>query len=654
MCLGAIWAIAAFALQVTRGRGVAAHAVIAVVLFGIGVAARFRDLPWELISLGIAVAALVVASRRPMERVHNVLAGLVALFGAIHILMSLGGPDNDTVWIGTLVERLVGASLIIFAGIVCRRIRQSLDTLLLAIGICWGTIAIGLELIRHDLATAGLVFHGLTLAVAVSLWIPTRRLRLADRLTGLVTAAVVATGIWASVDAATPIACVLLFVAPLALIGMAIRPVNPECDSDGERSFAAVMAAAVAGVWGFNIASHLVYAIGYFPLACAAGAGVLAVATGRLMPGARGAWVNMTADAFGIGFATLLLYSSALIISRDASAVVLEVLCLAGLAYTLYIRRAEGKPIDFSTAAFIVAFGLVVQANLMRLVGPPGDQNVLGILDLRFPAVTSLLWATAGSALTIWSRKVTSRALWVSGAVLLVASAVKLVLFDFGSLGQLANILAVIAAGGMFLLVGWLAPMPPAAPEDDKPANGSPPDDPAPEPSGWTRTATEAQMQTPASAPSAQARAAAEAPQTQAPAHTASLNPTVAAGPEVRSKSARSETPTPAATGPARTTHADVAASGAHAAAASTPDHTLDQPHAQHGLFEYAEAQSRRTARGDVHVSSSTSGKRSMTDEEIDTSNRRTAWTIAIIVAVLVLLASSGARHALGLLHVIS
>ncbi len=116
----------------------------------------------------------------------------------------------------------------------------------------------------------------------------------------------------------------------------------------------------------------------------------------------------------------------------------MELICVAGLAYTLYIRRAEEKPIDFSTAAFIVALGLVVQANLMRLVGPAGDQNLLGILDIAwFPAVTSLLWATAGSALTIWSRKVTSRALWVSGAVLLVASAVKLVLFDFGSLGQL-------------------------------------------------------------------------------------------------------------------------------------------------------------------------------------------------------------------------
>jgi len=194
-----------------------------------------------------------------------------------------------------------------------------------------------------------------------------------------------------------------------------------------------------------------------------------------------------------------------------------------------------------------VAIGLIVQANLMRVVGPPGDQNVLGILDLRFPAVTSLLWATAGSALTIWSRKVTSRALWISGAVLLVASAVKLVLFDFGSLGQLANILAVIAAGGMFLLVGWLAPIPPSAPDEEKPRNESPPVDPTPQPSG-----------------------------------------------------------------------------GAHASA----------------------------ARGDVHVSR-VDGKLSMTDEEIDASNRRTAWTIGIVVVVLVLVASQSARHALGLLRLI-
>ena len=77
-------------------------------------------------------------------------------------------------------------------------------------------------------------------------------------------------------------------------------------------------------------------------------------------------------------------------------------------------------------------------------------------------ALVSLLWAAIGAALTIGARRAGSRVQWSAGATCLVGAAIKFVLVDFGSLGQLANILAVIAAGGVFLLVGWLAPMPPA------------------------------------------------------------------------------------------------------------------------------------------------------------------------------------------------
>jgi hypothetical protein len=51
---------------------------------------------------------------------------------------------------------------------------------------------------------------------------------------------------------------------------------------------------------------------------------------------------------------------------------------------------------------------------------------------------------------------------------------------------------------------------------------------------------------------------------------------------------------------------------------------------------------------------SRTTGKPSMTDVEIDASNRRTAWTIGIVVVVLLVLATHGARQALGLLRLIS
>ncbi|MEJ1965171.1 MAG: DUF2339 domain-containing protein [Gammaproteobacteria bacterium] len=547
MCLGALWAIAAVAVQVTGRRGGAAvHLIIALLMFGLGVAARFRDLPWELISLAFAVGALAIAARKPLDRIHSVLAGLVVLFGVIQILLSLGARHDAAAWVGTLVERLVAAALIIFAGAICRRIKQSLDTLLLAVGICWAVVAIGLELVKHELATVALVAHGVALLVALSLWIPGRKVRIADRALVPFAFVVVATAVWAAISASVNVGRVCLLVAPLALITVAVRPEDPDYDRrDGDdRAIAAFMAGIAAGVWAFSLAWRLNYSVGYFAVACAVSTVIVALLIGRAMPGIRGAWVAQTSHALGIVLIGVLLFSCVFYIGRETAAIVLEVLCLAGLALTIYIRRANGRPVDLSIALAIVALGLVLQANLLRRVGPPaGNLSIGDLLQVKWPAVVSLLWAIAGSALTIWSRKVLSRTLWISGAVLLVVSAVKLVLFDFGSLGQLANILAVIAAGGVFLLVGWLAPMPPAAP---KQARAPPPPSSSPKP--------------------AQSRSAA--------------------------------------------------------------------PHAAHELYAEASAQSSPSPASKVH-------HLEITDEDaaIDASNRRSAWTIAIVVVIFLVIA---------------
>jgi hypothetical protein len=119
--------------------------------------------------------------------------------------------------------------------------------------------------------------------------------------------------------------------------------------------------------------------------------------------------------------------------------------------------------------ATVVGVALVLQANLLRWLGPPGHLNALDVAKMNWPTLVSLLWASIGAGLTIWGRRVGSRVQWSAGAAFLVGAAIKLLLLDFGSLGQLANILAVIAAGGVFMLVGWLAPMPPARPEPPAP-----------------------------------------------------------------------------------------------------------------------------------------------------------------------------------------
>ena len=140
----------------------------------------------------------------------------------------------------------------------------------------------------------------------------------------------------------------------------------------------------------------------------------------------------------------------------------LELLCVGALVLIASWNDDRVRVGHWIVPATVIGVALVLQANLLRWLGPPGDLNALDVARMNWPTLVSLLWASIGAALTIWARRVGSRVQWSAGAAFLVGAAIKLLLLDFGSLGELANILAVIAAGGVFLLVGWLAPMPPA------------------------------------------------------------------------------------------------------------------------------------------------------------------------------------------------
>jgi hypothetical protein len=473
MALGVIWAVATAVLGALRRNGAAAHAAIAAALLLLGVAARFRNLPWELIGLALAVGALGVAAwRRPLGRIHDVLAGIVVLFGALHILASIASSSSAEAFsAGAFIERIVAASLLIGAGVVCRRIRQILDTMLLAVGILWAFFAVGFELVRWQLVTLSVVTHWFFLLVAGSLWIRGRKVRVADERVVLLTVLILATAVWSALHASAVASWASLVGASFALVGIAFRPLSEdERDRRGERLAAALAAPVVAVIWASRVGMEVGLAhAALFSMACGVAVAVGTLALARVVKDERSDWLESATDVFAVGFAAHLAGATLLFIVRDPFAVTLEVLCIAGLAMTTAIRRQLDKPIDFSAAVCVAGVALLIQANLMRLLGPAGDMNISDVLALKWPAVVSLLWAVVGSVLTIWSRKVLSRVLWMSGATLLVGAAVKLLLLDFGSLGQLANILAVIAAGGVFLLVGWLAPMPPARPQSRPP-----------------------------------------------------------------------------------------------------------------------------------------------------------------------------------------
>jgi hypothetical protein len=105
--------------------------------------------------------------------------------------------------------------------------------------------------------------------------------------------------------------------------------------------------------------------------------------------------------------------------------------------------------------------------------------TIADISQLRYPTVISLVWATLGGAIAWWGGRIKSRIWWTTGSGLMVVAAIKLVFIDFGSLGELGNIIGLIAAGMAFLVVAWLVPIPPKKPcPPSKPPKTDPDDNP--------------------------------------------------------------------------------------------------------------------------------------------------------------------------------
>jgi uncharacterized membrane protein len=268
---------------------------------------------------------------------------------------------------------------------------------------------------------------------------------------------------FAAFDSAPPtLALISLIAAPLAMLALAARDTDSLQGED--RVVAALLAPLLAAIWAQSV-QHVGYAPGgYFLLSAGALTAVVTLMVGHLRR-EHCNWVPLVSNLFGLAFALSLLMLTT-VISRNLWAMLAELTCLGGLGWlTLQTRDdpASDKATGTSIAGpvFVIGIALSMQAFLLRWLGPAGPLTIVDIAQMQWPAVLSLLWAAMGACLTLWSRRRASRSLWISGATLLVAAAIKVVLVDFGSLGEIENILAVIAAGSVFMMVGWLAPMPP-------------------------------------------------------------------------------------------------------------------------------------------------------------------------------------------------
>ncbi|MYK74905.1 MAG: DUF2339 domain-containing protein [Acidimicrobiaceae bacterium] len=79
----------------------------------------------------------------------------------------------------------------------------------------------------------------------------------------------------------------------------------------------------------------------------------------------------------------------------------------------------------------------------------------------------SILWAVIGLSGMVAGVRMARRAVWVAGASWMAVVVVKLFLVDLSSLTALGRVVSFIVVGVLLLIVGYLAPVPPAGAAED-------------------------------------------------------------------------------------------------------------------------------------------------------------------------------------------
>jgi hypothetical protein len=77
-----------------------------------------------------------------------------------------------------------------------------------------------------------------------------------------------------------------------------------------------------------------------------------------------------------------------------------------------------------------------------------------------FQLILLILWGIYAIAHILVGHKKANRNLWISGAVLIIADIVKLLLIDLAQSGAIPRIISFFAAGLLLLFIGWAAPLP--------------------------------------------------------------------------------------------------------------------------------------------------------------------------------------------------
>jgi uncharacterized membrane protein len=147
----------------------------------------------------------------------------------------------------------------------------------------------------------------------------------------------------------------------------------------------------------------------------------------------------------------------------------LDLTLIAAIAALAAWDRVWGRHPEQTRYAWLGATAfLVLNSAVVRTAHHWGDvawrfDALLAYRPLQ--AALTLTWTVTALALMLCATRRSVRVLWTVGAVLLAAVVVKLFAVDLAALSGLTRVVAFMGVGLLLLVIGYVAPLPPAIPE---------------------------------------------------------------------------------------------------------------------------------------------------------------------------------------------
>jgi hypothetical protein len=469
--LSLLWFCAGGLQYVSKGEGAYRYVSIAVVLMVIAGLLHLHGVSYLLVASVTAALLLALGPKCGVSERYDALLMMVAYAAAAcYLLQSLFEPVAvEPFRNAEFLQQIIFVLAFGIAGFCLMRREHSQGPVMLTIAVGWFLFSILRELVRLDFDYFALAFHVMLLAAAFAyaLWLRNRQ---PDTLWVLsLVGALFVSAFLASADLSLTGVLILMVAGQAVFSYVAYMASRQGEDGQSIAGLTRSMLPIVIYPWAVALSDLLSATSQPVVMTVLVISALLASFQAQLSPPGTRKWPNLLSPVGFVIFGLWFFFQTLFNIEREVWAIFYEIFALAYLLLTVsFMAESKQRDMRYFGAVAVFAVASFVSAMLLRVIGPSGPLTVMAYNDMLLPAMISLLLAVAGGLTAWWATRIISRGMWSVGAGLLVFAAVKLVLFDFGSLGQLGNILAMMAAGGVFLLVAWLAPIPPKASVEER------------------------------------------------------------------------------------------------------------------------------------------------------------------------------------------